>query len=459
MSADRRIQAAATPSEVSVSGRLTPLPSEVLAQSCKRVGIASLVFASLWAIGLLMANVVARWTDVPLVGHTHPWPMPGNLIAATGLLLSVAMIFVAGRLQHRPNLLLDLGLGFEIITAFLIGLLQMWVPPADVRAVSWVWIIILVYPTIAPNTPGKIFIASLLAATMDPIGLGVAKLRGVTVSWTTAEAAWAFAPSYICAALAVLPAHIIRGLGRQVRKAKELGAYKLGDSIGRGGMGEVLHAEHRLLARPAAIKIIRPEVLGAASASAQQVALERFKREAQAAATLRSPHTIELYDFGLVKADRSREQTMLTQPHMTTGTPAFMAPELALGEPDIDRRVDIYALGSVLYWLLTGQLVFEADSPIKMMHRHISDTPEPPSTRTELEVPAELDDLILACLAKRAEDRPATVDEVGRRLAEVPVVEPWTEARAQRWWETHLPEAQLSTKCDKGELAPVVTSG
>lgn len=532
------IPAAATPSGGSSTGRWLSLPTELLEQSCKRVGIASLVFASLWALAIIMANVVARFVETPLLFEAT-WPMPGNVIAVIGLVLSVVMIFVAGSLHRRPNLLLDLGLGFEVLTAFLFGLLHMWVPPVGGQGVSWIVVVILVYPAIAPNTPGKIFLASILAASMDPVGYGIANLRGVEASWTTMETIWVFFPNYICALLAVIPAHIIRGLGRQVRKAKELGAYRLGGPIGKGGMGEVLHAEHRLLARPAAIKIIRPELLGAGSPSAQRVAVERFKREAQAAASLRSPHTIDLYDFGvaedgtfyyvmelldgmgledlvdrfgpvpparavhlarqacdslaeaharglihrdikpsnihtarmglqvdfvkvldfgLVKADQSREQTMLTQPHMTTGTPAFMAPELALGEPDIDRRVDIYALGGVLYWLVTGQLVFDADTPMKMMHRHISDVPEPPSTRTELEVPRELDELIVACLAKDRDDRPATAEQLAHGLAAVPLADTWTEQRAQRWWDTYLPQAQAPAKCDKGELAPAMVS-
>jgi hypothetical protein len=108
------------------------LPSEVLEQSCKRVGIASLVFASIWAVALFLANVVARVVETPMAFEAT-WPMPGNAIAVAGLVLSVAMMFVAGQLHDRPNLLLDLGLGFEVLTAFLFGLLHMWVPPAGGR--------------------------------------------------------------------------------------------------------------------------------------------------------------------------------------------------------------------------------------------------------------------------------------------------------------------------------------
>jgi len=533
-----QLHAAHTPATSTGSGRMS-LPTELLSQSCRRVGVASLAIASLWAFGLLLANLAPRFVDMPMLVSDRPWPMPGNAIAGAGLVLSIAMMFVAGKLHHRPNLLLDIGLGFEVVTAFLIGLLQTWVPGAP-HELSWIMIVILVYPSIAPNTPHKIFVASLLAASMDPVGLGIAKLRGVEGSWSVAESFIAFAPTYFTAFLAVLPAKIIHGLGRQVRAAKQLGAYKLGDQIGRGGMGEVYHAEHRLLARPAAIKLIRPEVLGAGSTITQHVAVERFKREAQAAATLRSPHTIELYDFGvaedgtfyyvmelldglgfedlvkqhgpviperaahlviqaceslaeahmkglvhrdikpsnlhtcrmgvsvdyvkvldfgLVKGDRANEDTMLTQPHMTTGTPAFMAPEMAMGESSVDGQVDVYALGCVLYWLLTGQLVFDADNPIKMMHKHISETPEPPSARSELEIPPALDEVVLQCLAKLPEDRLAGAHELARRLESIEFAEPWTAPRARHWWDTHLPEQAERAPCDKGELAPAVSAG
>ena len=531
-----KLHAAHTPATSTGSGRMS-LPTELLSQSCRRVGMASLAFASLWAFGLFLANTATQFIDTPMLPSDRPWPMPGSAIAATGIVLSVAMMFLAARLHDRPKLLLDLGLGFEVVTAFLIGLLQWWIPPTVPSELSWIAIVILVYPSIAPNTPHKIFIASLLAASMDPLGLAIANLRGVENTMGAAEAVFAFAPTYFTAALAVLPAKIIHGLGRQVRAAKQLGAYKLGDQIGRGGMGEVYHAEHRLLARPAAIKLIRPEVLGAGSTITQHVAIERFKREAQAAATLRSPHTIELYDFGvaedgtfyyvmelldglgfedlvkqhgpvvperaahlviqaceslaeahmkglvhrdikpsnlhtcrmgvsvdyvkvldfgLVKGDRAHEDTMLTQPHMTTGTPAFMAPEMAMGERTVDGQVDVYALGCVLYWMLTGQLLFEADNPIKMMHKHISETPEPPSARTELEIPPALDEVVLQCLEKLPEDRLAGAHELAHCLESIEFAEPWTDRRAHRWWDTHLPEQAECATCDKGELAPAM---
>ena len=86
-------------------------------------------------------------------------------------------------------------------------------------------------------------------------------------------------------------------------------------------------------------------------------------------------------------------QTMITADQRTTGTPAYMAPEIILGERNVDRRADVYALGCVAYFLLTGQLVFEADTPMKMLLQHVQAEPVPPSQRTELPIPPEIDEL------------------------------------------------------------------
>jgi len=152
---------------------------------------------------------------------------------------------------------------------------------------------------------------------------------------------------------------------------------------------------------------------------------------------------VKVLDFGLVKTNvaQAQEETLLTSPDVTTGTPAFMAPEMALGENDIDHRVDIYALGCVGYWLLTGQLVFEADTAVKMMVQHIQSDPVPPSSRTEIDVPPELDRVILACLAKDPAKRPSSAGELERMLGEVPVSRAWTKERAEEWWEQHIPAA------------------
>ena len=105
-------------------------------------------------------------------------------------------------------------------------------------------------------------------------------------------------PDVLLVGVAVVISLVVTSLGQQVARARELGSYQLGALLGRGGMGEVYRATHRMLARPAAIKLIRRESLGDRGSAAAQLAVARFRREAEAAANLRSPHTVELYDFG-----------------------------------------------------------------------------------------------------------------------------------------------------------------
>jgi len=531
----RVIARASEPSpEVTQSAAGAGLPPDLLTQSCRRVGTAALVFAGLWAAVLLINTVGYRLFMDQLPEYARRmWPVPGAIFMGAGVVLSVGMLLVTRRLSDRPLLLLDAGLVFLVLTAAIIGLLNHWMPspggsPVGGRAmatvasrVSWICVVILIYPAIAPNTPTKILGAGLIAASMDPLGLGVAVLRGVPLSLTPFEFAWSYLPNYLCAIIAVLPAHIIVRLGRQVRSARELGSYELVSLIGKGGMGEVHRARHRLLARPAAIKLIRPDVLGDSTTREAEVTISRFRREAEAVASLRSPHTIDLYDFGvtdsgafyfvmellegvdleslierhgpvpaeraihlieqacsslaeahargmihrdvkpsnihtcrmglevdfvkvldfgLVKTQRAggAESALLTAPEVTTGTPAFMAPEAIEEGGTIDARVDIYALGCVLYWLVTGHLVFDAVNPVAMMMKHLHDAPVPPSRRTELPIPPELDALILACIAKRPTDRPADASALAAGLAACPVPRPWDGARAREWWDLHM---------------------
>ena len=150
---------------------------------------------------------------------------------------------------------------------------------------------------------------------------------------------------------------------------------------------------------------------------------------------------LKVTDFGLVKAapEVAPDQAKLTAPGLTTGTPAFMAPELAMNDHP-DWRVDIYALGCVAYWLLTGRLVFEAETPMRMMVRHIEGSPMPPSSVSELDIPRELDELVLACLHKDRRQRPSDALRLAARLADLDLRESWTQESAAQWWRTNVPE-------------------
>jgi serine/threonine-protein kinase len=150
---------------------------------------------------------------------------------------------------------------------------------------------------------------------------------------------------------------------------------------------------------------------------------------------------VKVLDFGLVKPHEERAATMLdlTATFAARGTPAFMAPEQALGGRQVDGRADIYSLGCVGYWLVTGQRVFEGASAIEMIVRHADARPIPPSQRTSAYVPQAFDHLILACLEKNPEDRPQTADDVALRLSGIDTRAVWSQDDAHQWWMAMTP--------------------
>jgi len=157
---------------------------------------------------------------------------------------------------------------------------------------------------------------------------------------------------------------------------------------------------------------------------------------------------IKVLDFGLVKLDHdpSGQATQLTQEGLTTGTPAYLSPEVALGQGEVDARTDLYSLGCVAYWLVTGQLVFKGETPMQVVVDHIQTTPIPPSQRTELEIPSALEQIILSCLEKKPEKRPQTALELGERLAACEIREPWTQEDSRRWWALNKPAEEPTSR-------------
>jgi eukaryotic-like serine/threonine-protein kinase len=148
---------------------------------------------------------------------------------------------------------------------------------------------------------------------------------------------------------------------------------------------------------------------------------------------------VKVLDFGLV-ADRRQapSDVMLTPTEHAIGTPAFMAPEAAQGR-EVDGRADLYGLGCVAYWLVTGRQVFEGTGFLEVISKHLREEPDPPSRHSREDLPQELDVLILSCLEKSPERRPPTAREVARRLRSVPLHDSWDAERAEAWWSENLP--------------------
>jgi len=163
---------------------------------------------------------------------------------------------------------------------------------------------------------------------------------------------------------------------------------------------------------------------------------------------------VKVLDFGLAKPVARGDFTQLTVEGVAAGTPGYIAPEVALGEGEVDRRADIYALGCVAYFLLTGTLVFPDPNPMSMALKHVQAPADPLSTRTELPIPAELEQLVLRCLEKPPASRPASARELADRLRRLDLP-PWTQEDAAAWWERHLPASSSLRTIPDSEPVPL----
>jgi serine/threonine-protein kinase len=152
---------------------------------------------------------------------------------------------------------------------------------------------------------------------------------------------------------------------------------------------------------------------------------------------------VKVVDFGLVKdvglnaRGEATTDVALTMADAITGTPLYIAPETITAPETVDARADLYALGAVGYWLLTGTHVFGGRSILEVCGHHLHSVPEAPSARLGAPVASDLEAVILACLAKRPEDRPASAHVLRERLAACAAAGRWTNARAAQWWALH----------------------
>lgn len=307
--------------------------------------------------------------------------------------------------------------------------------------------------------------------------------------------------------VATLISNVTFHLRRSIARARRLGQYTLLDKIGEGGMGVVYRAEHEMLRRPTAIKLLPPH-------SAGEMSLRRFEREAQLTARLANPHTVTIFDygrtpegsfyyvmeyldgldlerlvketgplpagrvvyilqqvceslaeahgvglvhrdikpanillnemggisdfakvvdFGLVKDVTRSEDAKLTRDDVIAGTPQYLAPETIRDGISSDPRSDLYSLGAVAYYLLTGTPLFDG-RPVQVIQSQLNAIPEPPSARLGRAVPRKLEVLILECLEKDPDRRPASAKELLDRLSALDDVPRWDAGEARRWW-------------------------
>jgi hypothetical protein len=517
----------------SQSGRRTSswtLPPDLLAEAVGRLRASALLYALAYFLAGFVPPLVVAEGRAMLAANPGQW-IPRVL--SIGVALTLA--WLASRPGISARLKLYAALAFEVLGSFGIAVVEYQHINAPIRqgdmgtvgfGLSWVAAFVLLFSVVVPMPPRITLLSTALSVATVPLVYGAGVALGNNQPLGPGEFFFALVfPYLIIIIMAYVGSSVVYRLGAAVREAREMGSYRLVQRLGEGGMGEVWRAQHRMLARPAAIKLVRPEVLGARDPRSRDLLLRRFEREAQATALMRSPHTLALYDFGVaddgtfyyvselldgfdleqlvrrfgpVPAERAvhflrqictslaeaheaglihrdikpanvyacrygREVDFIKvldfglvkqrPPEMGTGeltgdegpsgTPAFMAPEQALGEQRLDARSDLYAVGGVAYWLLTGTLVFKGATPIETIVMHVQREPEPPSQRTELAIPTELESIVLDCLAKDPGDRPQTADQLAAQLAAVPLARDWSDDRAREWWDRHRPAGDL----------------
>ena len=533
MSSSRLIQALRSPfsGPTTTGPRASALPPDLLREARRRLGVLARLLMALALINLTLGHTLFPRLHVG-------WPVVADLVVVGVAVLSLGVFLYTRHAHTHAASFVTLGLVYEVAVVAAVATVEHASISAESMSagptVSRVCLVILIFAAIVPSTPSRTLLTALIAASLDPLAMAIA-IAARHLSVAPAHLLWMHIPDALAVAVATLISTVITRLGREVRDARELGSYRLGALLGRGGMGEVYVAHHRMLARPAAIKLIRPEKLELRDDGHAERAVQRFKREAEAAASLRSPHTIELYDFGetddgtlyfvmelldgidleslverfgpvpparavhvlrqvcaslaeahahglvhrdvkpanvhlcrmgleydfvkvldfgIVKSQRrpTTGPSIATAADRMIGTPAFMPPEMATGGV-VDRRADIYGLGCLGYWLLTGELVFDGATPYEVVAQHINAVPLPPSARSGRPIPVALDDVILDCLAKDPERRPPDGLELAHRLAACSLLEPWSDEDAHVWWEAHLP--RHDTSAVDGAIEPV----
>ncbi|MGQ0635332.1 MAG: serine/threonine-protein kinase [Planctomycetaceae bacterium] len=402
--------------------------------------------------------------------------------------------------------------------------------------------VILLYGTFIPNTWQRAARTIVPMALVSFVVLGLLRMRYAAVDQFARHVAnfEQISDHVIMMTLGVVSAlygtHIINSLRVEAFKARQMGQYHLKELLGAGGMGEVYLAEHSLLKRPCAIKLIRP------GDRADPVALARFEREVRTTAALTHWNTVNIFDygrtddgtfyyvmeylpglslndlvkrfgalsaartihllrqtcralreahaanmihrdikpanifvarlggicdvvklldFGLVRQAAEESPGASAHDQAFSGSPLYMAPEQAKVSERPDARSDIYSMGACGYFALTGRVPFEGTNAVQVLVAHARDAVVPPS-QVRPEVPADLERVILKCLAKRPADRFAGAVELERALAACAEADGWNDELAQNWWaeagliQSPRGEALSQTPVDRISNRPAV---
>jgi eukaryotic-like serine/threonine-protein kinase len=277
-------------------------PEDLLNQSAGRLRVLALLYAFVYFMAGIFPALLFPEDRARFFGSFLQW---GPSVLAIGVALIVAAVIRSPRLPLPTAM--NIGVAFEIVSSYGIAAGE-FADPMGLEmhggghmGLSWVAVWVVLFTVVVPTAPRRALLAALASVSSVPVTIGFIMVSGAT-SLRLDPGQFFFGlvfPYLLVVGMAYVGARVVYYLGTEVKRARELGSYSLEEKLGEGGMAEVWRARHRMLARPAAIKLIRRIGAGDAQADVSPEALRRFEREAQVIARLRSPHTVELFDFGV----------------------------------------------------------------------------------------------------------------------------------------------------------------
>lgn len=486
--------------------------------------VLALLFAGFYVVGMVLALV--SFPENFVAFHLHPAKLAnlGFGLASLAVWLLAKRPSTPAWLVTTSDLLLPMGV------ALVVYLVSLTVPHFHGLAFMPLFVgtlLLVLRAALVPSPTRRTVIVGVTCSV--PIVLAVRTLALIDPSLTgplTADRL-TFGASAWCVALTVstsIVSRTIYGLHDEIRNVRRLGQYVLGELVGEGGMGSVYRAEHALLRRPTAVKMLLPDRAGKDS-------IVRFEREVKLTARLTHPNTVAIYDygrtrdglfyyamefldglsleelvkrfgpqpparvihiliqaagalveahslglihrdikpanvlfcerggipdtvklvdFGLVKSLEPEVGPALTHANAITGTPQYLAPESITDPAGVDHRVDLYGLGGVAFFLLTGQPPFPGGSVLEICGHHLHTPPTPPGQLTKSPVPSDLEALVLKCLSKKPGDRPSGALELQDALVACARSSPWSLAEARPFWKA-LRDASMVQQGSRGE--------
>lgn len=492
------------------------LDSQSRAHLQARIGLLARLFFMLGSF-FLVASSLHRlcFFDVgPLASGAFGPLASGAFDRATllhlGLLALQAAVWLSASRRWWPDALLpwlDAGLTLSLLAEQAFELPLMQIGDAHQLHLMMILCSLCVLMCRAVTVPSKPWLTCIVGILGSVPALIIAaydgRARGMQAEATSFAALWCTA----AVVLTTFTSKVIYGLREKATRTQRLGQYVIERKLGEGGMGEVYLAQHTLLRRPAAIKLLPPELAG-------EKTVARFEREVRATSRLTHPNTVSIFDYGrtsdgtfyyameyldgldlqrvvqqqgplpaarvvhilaqiagalseahraglvhrdlkpanVVLCDRGGQRDTVkvvdfglvkdtssqgaagghTDANCLLGTPAYLSPEAILSPEAVDARSDLYAVGAVGYFLLTGCDVFQASSLVGLCFCHLHEKPALPSERMKRAFPEDLERILMSCLEKSPEARPASASALRKALLACDLPR-WSSEDADGW--------------------------